>query len=428
MTVLETVEFSFRDQLASYFHPRHPLQEKAWSRLWEMGIPHPQNEEYRSLRLRDLYALPFQKVPTPSVTREKILLQVPPECHQSCLVFVNGAFREDLSALSALPKGVLALPFSSALRSFGHFLTPYMTKRMKEEGDPFSLLNAALADEGAFLYVPPKVTVEAPICIFHWIENPIGPSLFSPRFHIFAGKESSLNTIFVQKSKGSFPYWINGVLDVTLEEKAHFENSSLVNEEKDRWHFLSVRSTLRKESTFKNVSVANGALSFRQDYRLTLAGEGAEASLYGAWMLYHNRNAYVNVIMDHQEPGCRSLQKFKNVLNGTSRSTFQGKIVVAPSALKTEAYQMNKTLLLSEKAIAITRPMLEILADDVKASHGATVGQLNEEELFYLKSRGLSEDEARHLLLMGFCKDIIDLLPSSSLIKEAMTLSKLSLS
>jgi Fe-S cluster assembly protein SufD len=157
----------------------------------------------------------------------------------------------------------------------------------------------------------------------------------------------------------------------------------------------------------------------RNDYRVVIGGENAEASLNGVWMLGDRNESHMHVIVDHQAPHCRSMQLFKGVLNGNSHSSFEGKILVRQAAQKTEAFQLNNNLLLSDRAHADSKPNLEIFADDVKASHGATVGQLDKEQIFYMKTRGFHEADAKNLLVYGFCEEVIDMIPIPS-VHQAM--------
>jgi Fe-S cluster assembly protein SufD len=168
------------------------------------------------------------------------------------------------------------------------------------------------------------------------------------------------------------------------------------------------------------VSVTDGAASVRQDFQVALKGENGEAFLNGVWMLKEKREAHVHVIVDHQAPNCHSNQMFKGVLDDNSRSSFEGKILVRSEAQKTDAYQLNNNLLLSNACLAQSKPNLEIFADDVKASHGSTVGQLNKEQLMYMRMRGIPEKEARALLVFGFMEQIIEMITIPSILDKAV--------
>jgi Fe-S cluster assembly protein SufD len=196
--------------------------------------------------------------------------------------------------------------------------------------------------------------------------------------------------------------------DVALEEGARCSYSALLEGAKQGWHFDYLRATLKRSSTFKGVSWTSGGKTMRQDMHLMLAGENAEVDLRGGWLLEEKHQAHTHVRIDHQFPHCRSLQRFKGVVKGNSRSSFAGKICVAKEAQKTEAYQVNHNLVLDKGAIAYSMPNLEIFADDVKASHGSTVSQIDPTQLFYMQTRGIDECTAKKWLTMGFCQEIIN--------------------
>jgi Fe-S cluster assembly protein SufD len=172
---------------------------------------------------------------------------------------------------------------------------------------------------------------------------------------------------------------------------------------------------LKRSSRFEAWNVLSGGQLSRFSSRISLNGENGEALLQGIWMLNENHQAHTHVVMDHHAPHCHSLQKFKGVMADISQASFEGKILVRQPAQKTEAYQLNNNLILGDHAIAYSKPNLEIFADDVKASHGATVTQIDEEQLFYLNSRGIGSSDAKKLLVQGFCREIIDQIPFTSL-------------
>ena len=204
--------------------------------------------------------------------------------------------------------------------------------------------------------------------------------------------------------------------DLSIDEDSHVQYiQSAFDISQDSWYFDACSASLKRNSTFKTVMATAGSTSVRHDYRISLTGENAEAKLNGIWMLSDNNESHTHVLMRHQAPYCRSMQFFKGAIDDVSRSSFEGKIFVEQIAQKTEAFQLNNNLILSDHAIANSKPNLEIFADDVKASHGATVGQLDAEQLFYLKTRGYSEQAAKNLLVYGFCKEVIDLIPIPSL-------------
>lgn len=382
---------------------------KTWERFLELGLPTKESEVYRYVRLKELYSQPFH-LPQPWKGTLK--------GEAGTLVFVNGAYAQ---ALSHAPKPLVALPLSQAFKIYGNFLNPRIQKQLKEEKDPFAVLNGAYCTEGLFLYLPPKSRCETPLKIVHIIDQEGEPTLLCPRIHLFAGKEAAAKLSFFQKINSPH-VWVNTVMDLALEEGATLSLTTLSNQQQAAHDFLALRATLKNQSVFNSYGVTNGGATSRQDYVIRFLGMQANASLYGMWDLKGNRQHHVNVLMDHQEPSCTSLQKFKGVITDASRSSFEGKIYVHQRAQKTEAYQMNNNLIVEGRASAYVKPNLEIFADDVKASHGATIGQLDQEQLFYLTTRGCPLNLARDLLIRGFTQEIIDLIDCPQIKKEALAL------
>jgi Fe-S cluster assembly protein SufD len=225
--------------------------------------------------------------------------------------------------------------------------------------------------------------------------------------------------ISTQKNLATSGYFVNQVSEFVIDEGAHVHYTQvLCDEHPQAWHLDAVRATLKRDSTLKTVCVTEGSTTVRTDYKIALTGENAEALLNGVCMLSDKREAHAHIFMEHQAPFCRSFQLFKSVLNDFSRSSFEGKIMVRQAAQKTEAFQLNNNLVLNDHAHADSKPNLEIFADDVKASHGATVGQLDADQLFYMKTRGFSDAEAKNLLVYGFCEQVIEMIPLPSLREE----------
>lgn len=340
------------------------IDQAAWKRFLALGLPTRQWETYRYVRLNDLYKQTF-------------------------------AFERSVYTLNALPDGVIVLPLSEATRTYGAFLAPRLSQ---EERDPFAALNGAMCEEGLFVYVPPRMSVKLDI------DHSVTSGFVSPRLHVFVGKEAEV----VCHMRHNNEQVINSFADFAIDENASLRLTTTLDEAEEAWHFDAVRATLKRGSRFTSYAIGNGGATTRQDYRVQLLEEGAEAALYGVAKLEERCHHHVNVLMEHKAPHCVSTQHFKTVLGGISRASFEGKIYVTRAAQKTEAYQMNNSLILSKRASANSKPNLEIFADDVKASHGSTTGQLDEEQLFYLKTRGVPLEIAKQLLVDGFCGEILD--------------------
>lgn len=397
------------------------LRAKAWEHFLELGLPTRQSEVYQYVRLRHLFSKDLSVWPASPIGFDKLSAYVLPECQESLLTFVNGFFRPDLSRLSGLPKNVVAMPLSEAMKTFGSLLSNQMSLRLQDEKDPFAALNAAFSHGASFVYVPPQTMLNGPIQILNVFDSADSAAIFSPRAEFVLGTQAEAKVFSTAVSLSGEDYFVNGALNFTLEEgsKAYVVQSSQGMPAKS-WHFEALRASLKRDSSLKTVSFTDGSQGTRFDYRVSLVGENAECNLNGLWVLKEKREAHTHVLMDHLAPYCRSMQFYKGVLNEASHSSFEGKIYVHHDAQKTQAFQLNNNLLLSDQAFADSKPNLEIFADDVKASHGATVGQLDEEQLFYLTARGVPENQARTLLVLGYCKEIIEMISSPTLLKKVL--------
>jgi len=410
----EMIGSLFRDQKAAETLQR--MRAKFWERFCTLGLPTRKTEVYQYVRLRQLFSKDFALSAPSSATAEKIRPYILPECEKSVLTFVNGFFRPDLSQLGNLPKKVLVMTLEEAMRTFGPLLNNQIAERLQAETDPFAALNGALSDGACFIYFSPQTFLDFPVQILQVVDNADLAMLISPRVELFLGARSEASLISTAACLSGENHFVNSTLNLSLEEEAKATLvQSVLDLPADSWHFEAVRVQQKGQSSLKTVSVTNGSQGVRFDYRVQLSGENAESFLNGLWALSGKREAHVHVLMDHRAPQCQSLQFFKGVLADLSRSSFEGKIYVHREAQKTQAFQLNNNLLLSDRASADSKPNLEIFADDVKASHGATVGQLDSEQLFYLKARGIPEEEAKKLLVFGYCKEMIEKIPVQSL-------------
>lgn len=356
--------------------PKDPLisiRQKGWDLFQQIGLPKPKQEAFQYLTRK----LEFPEL----AERSEVSLPV------ADLIFVDGFFQE-----SKLGAPLVCLPLDKAIRSYGLFLQNRLARLLKEEKDPFAALNGAFQGEGAFLYVPPKCKAA-----LHLVQMNTCNKMASPRLHLYLGRGASLELTQTSQGKSGF---CNSLLDFVLDEGA-----SLYVCDKTEGDFQAIRGVLKRDSKLKTVILGQQT---RTSIHVQLAEENSEAEIFGLARLDGKTEFHAHATIEHAAPHTRSRQHFKSVLKDQSRFSFEGKIWVHPIAQKTEAYQLNNNLLLSDEAIVNAKPNLEIFADDVKASHGATVGQLDPEQLFYLRSRGLSLEQAREWLIEGFCGEIID--------------------
>ncbi len=396
---------TFQEQLNDHYRATakqdslEKVRAKAWGQFLELGLPSRHQEVYRYVKLRNLFETSFVS----SKPAEANIDQTGPY-----LLFVNG----HLTQFKNIPARVVASPLNSAIGTYGAFLNNQWSKSIKEETDPFAVLNGAMSRDGVFIYLPPNCVVEEPIRIINIIDTQGEPMIMHPRVHLFVGACSEVTLVTTYKTISGDTYFMNVAYDATLEEGARLKyiQHNTPGAQKG-WLFDALRVTMKRNSHLKTILTTKGSSTVRADYKISMMGENAEADLNGIWELDGTNEVHANVLIDHHAPHCRSMQLYKGVLNGNSRSSFEGKILVRQKAQKTDAFQLNNNLLLSDRANADSKPNLEIFADDVKASHGATMGQLDQEHLFYLKARGFSEEAAKKALIEAFSKEVLDQIP-----------------
>ncbi len=372
-------------------------RQRFWDRFAELGLPKPKQEAFQYLPLRKL-SYPTNQAEETKLTLKELTPHILPGC-SGRIVFVDGFFDPDLSEM---PQGSILLPLDAAMKTYGLVLQNRFAKALKEEKDPFACLNGAFHGRGAFLYILPGVEIEAPIQVLSLFSSQ--EEWMAERLQIFLGKAAKASLVQTFIGSGTAVELIDASLDagarLSITDSSELEPSALF--------FRNIRASLKRDAFLSTFSYSEGAASFRKSLQATLLEEGAEAHFKGLDNLSGDLEAHTHILIEHKAPHCLSRQHFKKALREQSRSSFEGKIYVHPEAQKTEAYQLNQNLILSDEAAAHAKPNLEIFADDVKASHGATFSQLSEEEIFYFRARGLSLKEAKSLLFEGFCRELID--------------------
>ena len=388
------------------FAPAGSLAEKrreAFARFETLGFPTRRDEAWRFTNLRPLQDKTF----APATGKAGAAPALEPyffagETHR--IVLVNGRFAPALSKVGNLPSGVTL--GSAAEIAASH---PALAERLLDRtdlvgGQAFASLNAALFADGFVLALEPGVVLETPLEIIHW--GDAADSAFHLRHLIQLGAGSRATIIESYAGRGR--YWTNAVALVEVAAGAALRHAKLQDEATDAIHFGQVRTTIAADARYESFVLTLGGRLSRHDSFATFAGEGAACGLFGAYLLRGEQEATNATVVDHAVPKCTTNEVFKGVVDDRAHGVFLGKIAVRPQAQKTNAHQLNKNLLLSARANVDTKPELEILADDVKCSHGATVGDLDEEALFYLEARGIPADAARRMLIEAFAADAID--------------------
>lgn len=332
------------------------------------------------------------------------------EALHSRLVFINGIYHANLSSLTALPDGVVALDLAEAFKSdaYAEVLREHLGRHADYSANAFNALNTALLSSGAFLFIQKGAQVETPIHLLFLSDPQAEPSVSSPRVLVVAERESAATVIESYASVQDGVYLTNAVVEIVLEEAARLEFYKVQNESQQSFHVATTRADLGRNSSFNATTITLGAQLSRHDINVTMDEEGAECWVDGLYIVSTGQHADTHSLIDHRKPHCTSHQLYKGILDGKSRAVFNGKVFVRRDAQQTDAMQTNKNLLLSNDARVDTKPQLEIFADDVKCAHGAAIGQLDEEELFYLASRGMNTELARNLLTYGFAEEVID--------------------
>jgi Fe-S cluster assembly protein SufD len=388
------------------------LRENAMDRFTELGFPSVKEEDWKYTNVAPIARSAFKPAILAEVADSgadaKTLADLGcVEAEHSQLVFVNGTPRIDLSSLTALPAEVVAIDLSQAMTDnrYAEVTRKHLARYADYVANGFTALNTAFVSHGAFVYIPKGVTVNAPI---HLLFISTGEQVASfPRVLVVAEENSSATLIESYVSTQDVQYFTNAVVEVALKDGARVEHYKVQRESVAAFHVATTVADLGSNSSYDATTITFGAALSRHDINVTLDHEGAECWVDGLYLVTTGQHADTHSVIDHRKPHCTSHQLYKGILDGKSRAVFNGKIFVRHDAQKTDAMQTNKNLLLSNEARVDTKPQLEILADDVKCAHGAAVGQIDEDELFYLETRGIHHDLARNLLTYGFAEEVI---------------------
>ncbi len=374
------------------------------------GFPSQRIEDWKFTSLTALARQPFALAPAlvDGVAREAMTphLLVGTEAHLA--VFVNGRLRPDLSDLSRLPKGLRVDGLARLLAEEPEALADALAGPSDGAAAALTELNTALMADGAVVRLSPGTLVEAPIHLLFLGQPGATPLAAHPRNLVLAGAGAVATVVETYATLGPGRYWTNAVTRIIAESDATLRHLKLQEESLETFHVGRSEVRLDRGASYHSFVLATGAELDRTEIAVTLAGEHSSCRLDGTALARGRQHLDSLTRIEHASPRASSSETYKNVIDGEGRTVFQGKIRVAPYAQKSSAHQLNQNLLLSASAQADAKPELEILADDVKCSHGATVGDLDHESLFYLRARGLDRNEARALLIGAFVGELID--------------------
>lgn len=386
------------------------LRERAWERFKTMGFPGRKHESYKYFPLNPLYSEHFDRALPVQLTVSDVEPFILPECKFSYIVFVNGYLDLELSCLEGIEGGGIVRSLDEAARSYGDFIRGHLNQQSQKEDDPFALLHAALYQEGCFIHLPAKSKLDAPVQIMNINVNRSAPICVLPKVQVFAAKETAAQFIVTTHAMGSESLFTHLHLDFVLEAGANIDCTQVLFDPHVRWAFSSLRALVKSEATLNSLHLASPLVVARFDYGIDLVSEHARADIKGAGIGSEKSSLHTHVDMRHLAPDTSSSQLFKGALSSNSLSAFSGKIFVDSTAQQTDAFQLCRHLLLDPSAKAYAKPSLEIYADDVKASHGATCGPLESGPSFYLAARGLDEKVIRQFLIRAYFKDLEELI------------------
>jgi Fe-S cluster assembly protein SufD len=370
-----------------------------------LGFPTRRQEPWKFTNLAPLSRTVFPPAPPPEPAQVRVLLEpylVGGAAHR--IVLIDGYVVPELSPIGRLPKGVWFGSTARALAERPDLAEAGFDERDATSAQPFAALNGAFFGDGFVLALEPGAVLEATVEVIH-VGRAAAQSLH-PRSAVIAGAGS--RATLVETFCGGGTGWTNGVLRIELGTNASLNHVRIQDEDQGAIHFGLTRAKLDRGARYDNFTLTTGARLSRQDVQVAIEGEGAWCGVNGAYLLRGEQEATTATVIDHAAPGGTTREVFKGALEDRAHGVFLGRIAVRPGADKTDAHQLNRNLLLSPRAAVDTKPELEILADDVKCSHGATVGDLDEGALFYLRSRGIDEAAARRMLIEAFAADAIE--------------------
>jgi Fe-S cluster assembly protein SufD len=388
-----------------------PIREAAIARFDELGFPTPRIEEWKHTNVAPLTRHEF--IPAMSAPTKEVEARLDEftfgdlESHR--LVFVNGRFSSSLSRIGSLPSNVILSSLNAAVvverkRTEAHF-----GRYAKYENHPFVALNTAFVSDGAFVYVPRDTVLDHPVhLVFVTVGGQERPIVTQPRNLIVAESGSRMSVVESYVSTGDSTYFTNVVTELFLGDHAVGDHYHLQMESPQAFHIASQQVFQERDSDFSTHVISTGSALNRNDLGNVLAGEYIKTTMNGLFLTRGTQHIDNHTQLDHTKPNCTSHVSFRGVLDENSTGAFTGRIIVRPDAQKTDAVQSSKNLLLSDSASITPDPQLEIYADDVRCTHGATVGQLDPDALFYLQARGIDRETSRGLLTYAFANEIID--------------------
>ena len=388
--------------------PVHKLRKEAIEKFSELNFPTTHDEDWKYTNIAPLLKLNFKTTDgareIPERTIGRFLFD---GMKGGRLVFVNGHYYKKFSDTGSVGVGAELNSIEDALLANSEVLNDHFGKYANYNEQIFTALSTAFTKDGAFIYIRDNAVIEDPIHILFICDAGGEEILTQPRNLIVAGKNSQAKIIEHYVTTGENTYFTNAVTEVFAGENSIIDHIKIQEESGKAFHISRMEVRQERNSSFTSHSVSTGGEISRNDIYTRFNAEGSECILNGLYLLTDRQLYDTHTMIDHAKPYCNSHEHYKGILDDKSRGVFNGKVMVRPDAQKTNAFQENNNIILSNEALVNTKPQLEIFADDVKCSHGATVGQIDRDAMFYLKSRGIGEEKSKIILLHAFASDIV---------------------
>jgi Fe-S cluster assembly protein SufD len=387
-----------------------PIRRRAADRFATTGFPTSRHEEWRFTPVAPIAQGSWSPAPAAGdVTNEHLAPFIFGHPEWSTLVFVNGWFSEGLSSIGKLPEGVRVSNVADVLRADGKVLEAHLGRHAPVDGSPFTAINTASFRDGGLVHVAAGVELAGPVHFVHVTTTEAAGSVAHPRTLVVLerGARASVIESYVSLAPNEV-YWNNPVTEVIAGAGSWLEHTRIQRESERAYHVGLTHVEQYRDSHYRSFTMAMGAALSRHNLHVRLNEENIETLMYGLYLTEGEQVADNHTAIFHDQPNCRSWEVYKGVLQDRSRAVFNGKVFVRPEAQKTDAKQTNRNLLLSDGAKVDTKPQLEIFADDVRCTHGATVGRLDDLALFYARSRGIPAGEAERLLTYAFAAEVVE--------------------
>lgn len=388
----------------------HRIRKEAIARFADLGFPTSRQEAWRHTSVSPIARVPFEPATERPADRvvprdlAALTSGAPGVCR---LALVNGRIDSGLTDLDRLPEGVQLAGLGEAIGRHADLVEPHLARHLPQDGQAFAALNTAFLHDGAFLRVPEGMHVEEPIFIVFVTAVGERPMVTYPRVLVLAEPGSQVRIVEAYAGIGKGVYFTNAVTEIVAGENAVIDHYKIQEETPEAFHVGATHVSQERSSTFSSHSISVGGALVRNDLGCRMDGEGIDCTLNGLYLASGRQHVDNHTSIEHARPHCQSRQLYKGVLSDESRAVFNGRVLVRKDAQKTDARQTNRNLLLSEESLVNTKPELEIYADDVKCAHGATIGQIEEEAVFYLRSRGIDRDAATRILTYAFASEIL---------------------